>query len=179
MTGSAMTDLLGRKRHWWKEPMVWLIIALPLAAVVGGLVTAWIAARGSDSLVAEDYYKQGLAIHQVLERDARAVQLGLAADLQVAGGRIEVRLSGRLDAYPDRLTLNVVHPTRAADDRTIPLAAAALGIYRGELPTPAAGQRRLVLEPEDHAWRLTGRWMGPFTGSTTLQPVQPDLPTHP
>lgn len=174
-----MTDILGNKRHWWREPMVWLIITLPLAAVVGGLITVWIAASGSDSLVAEDYYKQGLAIHQVLERDARAVALDLAAEVRVEGGLLEARLSGRLDTYPDRLILNVVHPSRSRDDRTITLTAAAQGVYRGELPALEAGQRRLLLEPEDRAWRLTGRWTGPFSGSTRLQPAKPDSPTHP
>lgn len=35
---------------WYREPMVWLVIALPASAVVAGLVTLWIAAKGADSV---------------------------------------------------------------------------------------------------------------------------------
>jgi hypothetical protein len=179
MMSGAMTDILDKKRHWWREPMVWLIIALPLAAVIGGLITVWIAARGSDPLVAEDYYKQGLVIHQVLERDARAAALNLSAELRVDGGSLEVRLTGRLDAYPDRLTLNVIHPTRSEADRAITLSASDQGFYRAQLPDLDSGQRRLLLEPEDRAWRLTGRWTGPVSGPTLMRPAKPDSPPHP
>jgi uncharacterized protein len=48
------------KTPFWKVPMVWLIIALPLAAVVGSLVSAWIASQGADPLVEEPHRKFGL-----------------------------------------------------------------------------------------------------------------------
>lgn len=48
------------KTPFWKVPMVWLIIALPTAAVIGSLVTAWIAYQGADTLVEEPHHKLGL-----------------------------------------------------------------------------------------------------------------------
>jgi uncharacterized protein len=38
---------------WWREPMVWLVIAGPLSVVVASLVTAVIAWRGADPLVSD------------------------------------------------------------------------------------------------------------------------------
>ncbi|TAK53620.1 MAG: hypothetical protein EPO25_09960 [Gammaproteobacteria bacterium] len=38
-------------RPWYREPMVWLVIAIPFAAVIGGLVTLGLAIRGGDALV--------------------------------------------------------------------------------------------------------------------------------
>jgi uncharacterized protein len=35
-------------RPWWREPMVWLVLAGPLAVVLAGVVTAVIAVRGAD-----------------------------------------------------------------------------------------------------------------------------------
>jgi len=35
----------------WRNPMVWLVVALPLAAVVAGFITLWLAVHGADPLV--------------------------------------------------------------------------------------------------------------------------------
>jgi hypothetical protein len=37
---------------WWKYGHVWLVIAGPAAVVVAGLVTAWIAVRQPDPVLA-------------------------------------------------------------------------------------------------------------------------------
>lgn len=158
-----MNVIARQKSPWWREPMVWLIIALPVTAVVASLITWWIAARGADPLVAEDYYKQGMAIHQTMERESRATALGLSAELRVQDGQLRLNLAGRLDAYPDRLTLTLVHPTRQEQDLTLILPAVAQGEYRVALPHLSAGQRRLILEAQDQEWRLTGRIDMPMT----------------
>ncbi len=174
-----MSTAMSHKSIWWKEPMVWLIISLPLAAVIGGFLTLWIAASDPDSLVAEDYYKQGMAIHQVLEKDARAVALRLVADIESSNGELKVRLQGRLDRYPDRLTLAMVHPSRADEDRTVALMASMSGEYRGELPSMTPGQRHLILQPLEADWRLAGRAFLPFTTPVRLEATAADSPTHP
>jgi len=51
---------------WWRHGHVWLLLAGPLAVVVAGVCTAWIAARGSDPLVATDYYRRGIEINRSL-----------------------------------------------------------------------------------------------------------------
>ncbi len=35
----------------WRNPMVWLVVALPLAAVIAGFITLWLAVHGADPLV--------------------------------------------------------------------------------------------------------------------------------
>lgn len=137
--------------------MVWLIIALPATAIIASMITWWIAADGADSLVAEDYYKQGMAITQTLEKEARAQSLGLNIELRVQGSELRGLLQGRLDHYPDRLWLTLVHPARTERDVNIVLIATDQGEYRATLPALPAGQRRLILQPEDQDWRLVGR----------------------
>lgn len=171
-----MNVIARQKSAWWREPMMWLIIALPLTAVVASLVTWWIAARGADPLVAEDYYKQGMAIHQILERESRAAALGLTAQLQVQGGELRVQLYGRLDAYPDQLELTLVHPAREEHDLTLVLPATAQGEYRADLPLLSAGQRRLILESASQEWRLTGRIDLPMTSLRLEAPVLSTTP---
>lgn len=155
---------------WWRQPWPWFLMTLPAAAVVGGIVTLWLATRNADSLVSDDYYKEGLAIRQVLERDAKAKDLGIVADVAASNMRLQVELSGRLDALPAMLTLHLIHPTRAEQDVVLILKADADGRYAAVLPALPDGKRQLVLEPADRSWRLTGEWRSPFTERLSLRP---------
>jgi hypothetical protein len=47
---------------WWRHGFVWLVIAGPLAVVVAGFATLWLALRTPDPVVAEDYYRRGTAL---------------------------------------------------------------------------------------------------------------------
>ncbi len=158
--------------RWWREPWPWFLMALPLSAVVAGTITFWLAARDPDPLVTEDYYKEGLAIHQVLERDARAGELGIEAVLSAGDGRLALELGGRIAALPAALRLFLTHPTRAGQDLVLTLHPDADGVYRAQLPALSAGKRRVSLEPEDRGWRLTGQWEAPFIGQLKLEALR-------
>ena len=54
--------------HFWP----WFIVALLGTTVVAGLTTVYIAASGADSLVVDDYYKEGKAINRDLAQDHEA-----------------------------------------------------------------------------------------------------------
>jgi len=71
-------------RPWFREPWVWLIIALPASAVFGGIITIWIAVESDDGLVQDDYYKYGMEINKTLDRDKAAVQYELVANLIIS-----------------------------------------------------------------------------------------------
>ena len=53
---------------WYRQFWPWFLIALPATVVVAGLTTWWIAAHKADSLVVDDYYKEGLAINRQLRK---------------------------------------------------------------------------------------------------------------
>ncbi len=142
---------------WYREPWPWVLLGLPLTAVVAGIVTLIIAIKNQDGLVAEDYYKQGLAINRVLERESRAHQLGLTANLMFSGDRLRIRLQGSGE-FPDQLQVHFVHPTRAGEDREIGLPGVAAGWYEGNLPRLASGHWRIQVEDAKSTWRLTGNW---------------------
>jgi hypothetical protein len=61
-------------KPWHRQPWVWLLIALPMSAVIGGMVTLYIAVTTSDGLVVDDYYRRGKAINLDLARD-RALRI--------------------------------------------------------------------------------------------------------
>ncbi len=144
-------------RPWYREPWPWILMSGPFTVVVAGLVTAWIAVANEDPLVVDNYYKEGLAINRVLERDQAAAQGGYRAELMLSQDRARVRayLSG---AAPERLRLSLVHPTRAELDRSVELRPLQAGWYEGEIELAAAPRWRVVLEDGQGAWRLTGEW---------------------
>ena len=80
--------------RWYREPWVWLLIFFPLAAVVGGMVTLYLAVTTSDGLVVDDYYKRGKAINRDLARDTVAAQHRLVASLELYPGDNRVQLVG-------------------------------------------------------------------------------------
>jgi hypothetical protein len=131
----------------------------PAAVIVAGLFTMALAFRTEDGLVADDYYKRGLAINQVLRRDDRARELSLKAVASFSGARVRVVLQGDKEA-PAELRLRLVHPTRSGQDQSVTLHAMARGVYEGRSARVNNEARRLVLEDTGSTWRLTGIWNG-------------------
>ena len=76
--------------HWYQEPWPWILLGLPGSVVIAGIVTLVIAIKNEDGLVAEDYYKQGLAINQVIARETNAERLGLTAQMLVSGDKLRI-----------------------------------------------------------------------------------------
>lgn len=149
------------QRPWYREALVWLIITPPAAAVIAGIFTIYLAVTTHDGLVVDDYYQQGKAINQTLKRDEAARAHGLHGEVRLAtDAPLELHLRG--NDMPPRLTLKLLHATRAKQDIELVLTRAQDGVYRAQLPALAPGRWHLQLEGGD--WRLTG---------TTTLPQQP------
>jgi hypothetical protein len=161
-------------RPWYRQPWPWLLMIAPAAAVVMGIVMVVLGLRSDDGLVVDDYYKQGLAINQVLDREVRAAALGLEASLAFNPDRDRVRLAltGRA-AAGEGATLRLVHPTRSGQDQVVVLATGGGGLLEGTLRPPVAGTWHLVLEGDRGNWRLAGEWRT-VDDRVTLRPVRRD-----
>jgi hypothetical protein len=158
---------------WYREPWPWILMSGPAAVVIAGLVTAYIAVANDDPLVVDNYYKEGLAINRVLERDRAAAQGGFRAQLMFSEdhARVRVHLAAGSEALPGALTLRLVHPTRAELDRSATLTATQAGWYEGEIADMTGAPRwRIHLESEQRDWRLTGEWRSDEGNALELQP---------
>jgi uncharacterized protein len=140
-----------QSKPWYRERWPWILISGPATVLVAGAATMWIAFASADGVVAGDYYKRGLAINQDLQREKRAEQSAIGADVTLPAGRIRVRLSG---AAPEALFGHLVHATRAGHDQRVRLAKVAPGLYETEMPALPAGRWRIVLEDPRREWRL-------------------------
>jgi hypothetical protein len=154
-----MSTLTMQPRAWYRQLWPWLLMLMPALALVGGLITWWIAAVTSDPLVVDDYYREGRAINRTLARDALAQQLGLGATLSAGpdgSAVVELRARAAFDA-PAQLTLRLVHATRGELDRTLTLAAIGQGRYvAAGQRLPESGRWHLILEGPERQWRLVG-----------------------
>ena len=144
---------------WYRHKLVWMIIAIPAASVFAGIYLIYLATNTDHSLVVDDYYKQGMAINQNLQRDKTAAQLGLGAQLVVEDSGDMIRLTlvkGRLEDYPDKLTLHFQHATHDAHDQVVPLVRAPQNQYIGYLKEAIKeGVWHIMLSTDQ--WRLMER----------------------
>jgi len=141
-------------RIWYKEPYVWLLILFPLSAVVMGIIMITLAIKSDDGLVVDDYYKQGLEINMVLERDRAAVYYGIDADLSVDEIRkgITVHLKGNdMFSMPETLHARFIHRTRSGFDQSIILTRSHDGSYHTSMPVLARGNWDVLIEADN--WR--------------------------
>ena len=136
---------------WYREPWPWILMSGPAAVIVAGAVTTWMAFATADGLVADDYYKRGLAINAVLKREQAAAQRGIEARILHSAGQVRVLLRG---VEPPALFLSLVHATRAGNDLRLRLERAPDGSYAAALPPLAAGHFRLILEDPRGEWRV-------------------------
>ncbi|MEW5888865.1 MAG: FixH family protein [Pseudomonadota bacterium] len=143
-------------RKWYREPWPWLLMAGPAVVVAAGIFTTWLAVKSNDGLVADDYYKQGVAINKTLARDEHAQALGLRGRLEMAADETVLRLEAKAGVeLPPRLHLGLSHATRAGLDRELILTGDTGG-WRGPALSLPDGHWRVLVEDEAKTWRLTG-----------------------
>jgi hypothetical protein len=112
----------------FREPLVWLVVGLPMVAVIAACVTLAIAVMKGDSLVAADYYKQGLQVNQDTARQRVATELGLVARIDRLDGHTQMQLQAGPAAaermadpalMPASITFVLTHPVDELLDRRI------------------------------------------------------------
>jgi hypothetical protein len=143
---------------WYKHFWPWFIICLMGTAVTASLITVYIAIDGSDDVVSDTYYKDGLAINQLLDQDQSANELGLSA--QITLGRDETIVVLPSNArLPEQIVLKLLHPASDVYDQNIFLFHQGDGVYQGAGALPE--QRYYVQLSgtiEDRQWRLSGEY---------------------
>lgn len=151
-------------KPWYREPWPWFLIMLPMSAVIASVATIWLAIKSQDGLVADDYYKQGMAINKTLQRDETAQQLGLHAEISLDDSLLRIQLSAKPAVNPDSLLLHLVHPTQPGRDHHLVLQKSEAGVYLVVIKDKSIedglrSQRwQVILEAPESDWRLTGLW---------------------
>lgn len=176
-----MTDFFIPKKtateHWYKEPWMLLVVGGPLIVVIAASVTFYIAWQGSDKILTQDYYKQGLNIDKDIHRDAKAVEYKMLAKAQfdANSGKILLHLEGETK-LPSFVLLSLSSSSRASvyeEIQQITLSQATPGTYEGLIKIPSPSDTRdlqlwhVKIEAAD--WRLTSDWHDPLHNSLQLK----------
>lgn len=142
----------------WRNPVIWLLILLPLAAVVGGIGMVVVASRsaGNNDVVNDRVSRTGQIQQTATGPDEAALASGLSLILRNEDDVVE--------AYPatgsfDRsTTLKVLfeHPSDSSLDMTVSLAPTATG-WRAQARVPAAHHWNVSATDAAGRWRLKGR----------------------
>ena len=159
-----------QNKPWTREPLVWMLIAIPASAVIMGVIMLTLAVQSYSGLVVDDYYRHGKQINRVIARDRLAWELGLEAELALAAdGTVRVAFVSGADLLPTGdIELAFVHATRPGLDRSLRLERTGSGRYRGRVELAGSGRWNIALQTAD--WRLTGSLRAPQQDGAWLRP---------
>lgn len=174
VTPMSTPESLARPDHsqpWYRQPWVWFVFGIPAISVVVGITLVVIAVKNADTVVRDDWYKDGRAIQQKMVRDETAARRQIKASftLDATSGEIHGLLSGHAAPTDAQITLALSHPTLADQDQTVILRRQPDGRYLGDLEHAPHGRFYVELGSTD--WRLTGVREFPLT---QLE-LEPDL----
>jgi len=138
---------------WYKQPWLWFVLSVPIASVILSSIMVTVAVVGKDSLVSDNYYKDGMGINQTIEQDRLAVQLNIVPMITIQDKTVIVTIHSEKMPTQAFLTLKLLHPTASEKDLTIRLLPTESG-FIGDLPSTVEGRRYLDLYSFDNSWRI-------------------------
>lgn len=117
------TLILNKNAAWYKQFWPWFLIFLPGSVVVASIITLVISMQDADSLVSDDYYKQGKLINKNLTKIEHAKKIGLTGGLLIKRDVLQLNVSTKAQSinFPPVLKMHFVHPTTADKDVSITL----------------------------------------------------------
>lgn len=174
-TASSLIDSTAKARPWYRHLWPWLLMAGPVAVILAGSYTIWLAFSRQDAMVVDDYYRQGKAINQDLRRDRVATTLGLsfAAEYDPANGQLKGALLGFGKPVAGDLIVRLAHSTQPEKDLQLLARPDHNGDFTIMLPMLEQGRWQVVVESAKREWRLNGAWKWPQQRSIRLDA---DLP---
>lgn len=134
-------------RPWYKEFWPWFLIAVPIVTLIMGGVLLKLAISTEDSLVVDDYYKEGKAINATLDKEALARKRNITTDLTIDNGSIALKFHSGIPQEGNALKLSFYHVTLEERDISVLLSRDASGIYRGFIEQNMDGKWRVSLTP--------------------------------
>jgi hypothetical protein len=157
-------------RPWYKEFWPWFLIAVPVATLIMGGVLLKLAISTEDSLVVDDYYKEGKAINATLDKQAIAKKKNITTDLTIEDGSVALEFHSGIPQEGNAVKLSFYHVTLQERDVSVLLSRDANGIYRGFIEQNLDGKWRVSLTPFDESWKIQKTLQLPYSGVIKFNP---------
>lgn len=142
------------QRPWYKEPYVWMLIGFPLSSVIVGSFFITISVLNRDTLVRDNYYKDGLAYNQELQWDKKALSLDIRMEILVDGNELRMQMMNSRQTAPSTLKVTLGHPTIPNKDRESHLQFTENKGYIGFIEPTEDGRYYLLVESAEQQWRI-------------------------
>ncbi|PJK13989.1 nitrogen fixation protein FixH [Lysobacteraceae bacterium NML07-0707] len=144
-----------------REPMLLLVIGLPLVVVIASFITLYLAITSGDVAESRDeVQKLGRVLQETnLGPDEQAKSLGLTALVRERDGKVEVvPMAGRWQRQ-NPLKLLAEHPIDSNKDRTLEMSPQPGGTWLSSSAFESERQNdwKFSLSDTDGSWRLRGR----------------------
>src|SRR5690554_3068128 len=147
-----------RPKAWYRQFWPWFLISIPFASVILGSIMLYVAIVGRDTIVVDNYYKEGRAINQELSKDQFAEEIGVGAEVTInEDGLVRVKLTAERNIVPDHLVLKFFHPTLPGKAHQIILKPEANLGYSGNLDGTLKARRHLDTLDDLHRCRRKGQ----------------------
>jgi len=159
---------------WYRQPWFWFLTIFPLAAIIWCLVMIVVASNMKDTMVTDDYSKEGRGINLEIARDKLAYEMGMVGEVNFDNRQVTLKLN--TDNGPAQfpyVVLNLFHPTLAGRDRTIQFSNEGGGYYSGTMNQDIEGRWYYDLRGPDNKWRLKGEAKLPAEDGLTIQAEEP------
>lgn len=157
-------------KPWYTQFWPWFLICIPVSSfIVGGIVVSF-ATDGTNSLVVDDYYKEGKSINARLDKIEEAKALNITSKLNISSELIELEFLSGAPQSQEALILDFFHVTQEARDFKILLSADANGIYRANIDASINGKWRLRLTPIDEKWKVQKTVILPTSTAISFNP---------
>lgn len=141
-------------KPWYRQRWLWFVLSIPICSVILSSIMVFVAVKGKDSLVSDNYYKDGMEINQTIEQDIRARELGLRPSITLTEDGLAL-----LRFQPDKLApqpfvlLKIIHPTLSEKDISVKLLPTEQA-YIGDIPAKLSGRHYLDIYAYDRSWRI-------------------------
>lgn len=141
---------------WYKQFWPWFLIILPGTVVIASIITVVIAFKSADTLVADNYYKEGMAINKTVSDLNAAKTINLHGTLNFTGNSLNLSITGNHSVEDQQLLILFSHPLDNLQDQAVHLQKTANGEYTGKLPTLSAGKWYIAVQSLESAtpWRI-------------------------
>ncbi len=155
VTNFMHTDLNQSPRPWYKEPYVLMLIGFPLSSIIACMFLIYLAVSTKDTLVRDNYYKDGLAMNQEFKWDKKAQTMDVRLELKIEDNTAQIQLLNTRLELPNTLQLELSHPTLKAQDRDSMLQRQGQQKhYQGFIDLTQDGRYYIQIESMEQSWRI-------------------------
>lgn len=141
-------------KPWYKQFWPWFLITIPVISMILSITMLNLALNTEDSLVIDDYYKEGRGINLELTKVQEARAKNIKTLISFDETNISLEFTSGKPQTGQALNLNFFHPTLQNRDFSLLLTQNANGVFNGVSENTLTGKWTVTLTPMSEQWKI-------------------------